>query len=491
MEVEVKNLPVDTILSDLIIVPIFEKTIFQEKGLGDTCSNYINSLLEENKCQKYGQTTFIHTLGFCNSKQILLLGLGEKEILTPDKVRQTIAMAIRTACKQKIQTASILVEDLLMESMYISAITEGAILGDYKFNYYKTNNQSVSVEKLFLIVQDVSNLNLLQSIAAQAVLIANGVNLTRDLVNHPAQYMTPEKMAWHANEIAQHTGMEVSVLQSDDIAAAGMHAIKAVAQGSDTLPYFIVLKYQGNPDSAEFIAYIGKGITFDSGGISLKPSEKMGDMKGDMAGGGAVLGAMSVIGQLKPKVNIWGIIPCAENMPSGHAYRPGDIISSLSGKTIEIITTDAEGRLILADAITYARNHGASKVIDLATLTGACVVALGNSTSGVITNNQDWYHSVAKAASQTGEKIWEMPNFTEYKELIKSDLADLKNSGGRMAGMITAGLFLGEFAEETPWVHVDIAGTSDLDKAQGYNHKGATGAGVRLLVQLAQDMGTS
>ena len=308
------------------------------------------------------------------------------------------------------------------------------------------------------------------------------------MINHPPQYMTPAKMAWHAGEIAKQCGLEFSVLEKEDMAANGMGALLAVAQGSDAPPKLITIKYQGNPASQELVAYVGKGITFDSGGISLKPSQNMDEMKRDMAGGGAVIGAMLAIAQLKPKVNIVAIVPCTENMPSGSAFRPGDIITAMNGKTIEVLSTDAEGRLILADAVTYAKKLGAARIVDLATLTGACVVGLGSVYSGVISNNSEWCKAVIDASRQVGEKMWELPNDEEYLRQIKSSVADLKNSGGRPAGAITAGLFIGQFAEKTPWVHIDIAGTSDADKGRGYNLKGGTGVGVRTLVQLAADL---
>ena len=267
-----------------------------------------------------------------------------------------------------------------------------------------------------------------------------------------------------------------------------MLAFLAVAQGTQEPPRLIILKYTGNPIKTEYVAFIGKGVTFDSGGISLKPSEGMEEMKTDMAGGAAVLGAMRAIAQLKPKLNVIAIVPCTENMPSGISLKPGDVISSMAGKSIEIVNTDAEGRLLLADAVTYAKQLGAEKLVDLATLTGACVVALGSITSGIISNNDKWCERVLDAASKCGEKMWRLPAFDEYKEQIKSPIADLKNSGGRPAGAITAGLFIAEFAGNTPWVHIDIAGTATVNKDTGYNVTGATGAGVRTLIQLACDL---
>jgi len=253
---------------------------------------------------------------------------------------------------------------------------------------------------------------------------------------------------------------------------------------------FIILEYSGGRRGEKPYVIVGKGLTFDSGGISLKPSENMHEMKDDMAGAAAVLGAMQAIATLKPPVNIVAVVPCTENLPSGYAFRPGDVIDCLGGKTVEIISTDAEGRLILADAVAYALRLGATHVIDLATLTGACVVALGNVTSGVMSNDRELCRLVLDAAVPAGERMWELPLFEEYKEQIKSDIADLKNSGGRPAGAITAALFIAAFTAGKPWVHIDIAGTVSCDKDKGYNVKGATGVGVRTLVRLAENLGT-
>jgi len=304
--------------------------------------------------------------------------------------------------------------------------------------------------------------------------------------------MTPSKMAETAGGIAGRYGLDLTVLDADAAAELGFNAFLAVARGSQEPPKIILLKYTGDPAAGKnLLAFVGKGITFDSGGLSLKPSEGMQEMKDDMAGAAAVLAAMQAIAQLKPAVNILAVLPCTENLPSGYALKPGDVIDSLAGKTIEIISTDAEGRLILADAIAYARRLGATHIVDLATLTGACVVALGHVASAVMTNNRDWGRLILAAAEATGEKMWELPLFEEYKEQIKSDIADIKNTGGRPAGAITAGIFLAEFAGDTPWVHIDIAGTVSSDKEKDYNVKGATGVGVRTLIQLAANLGTS
>jgi leucyl aminopeptidase len=279
------------------------------------------------------------------------------------------------------------------------------------------------------------------------------------------------------------------VIERDEARELGMDAFLGVAQGSQQPPKFIVLHYNGRGPDENDIALIGKGITFDSGGISIKPSEGMGDMKGDMAGGAAVMAAMGAIAELKPKVNVMAVVAATENLPGGTALKPGDVLKSMSGKTIEIITTDAEGRLTLADAISYARKQGARTIIDVATLTGAIEVALGNICTGVFGNNQDLVNRIIAAGEQAGERAWQLPMLEEYKEQNKSNVADIKNSGGRPAGSITAALFLAEFAGDTPWVHMDIAGTSDTDKERGYLVKGATGIPVRTLVNFVMASG--
>jgi leucyl aminopeptidase len=278
--------------------------------------------------------------------------------------------------------------------------------------------------------------------------------------------------------------LEIEILERKQIEELGMGGLLGVAQGSQQPPKFIVLRYQGKSAKAVDIALVGKGITFDSGGISLKPSQDMGDMKSDMAGGASVIAAMGAIGQLKPKINVMAIVAATENLPSGTALKPADVLTAMNGKTIEIITTDAEGRLTLADALGYANKQGAKLIVDIATLTGACEVALGYVTTGAFTNNQELQDKVIAAGTEAGDKIWPFPMFEEYKELNKSDVADLKNTGGSKGGAITAALFLEEFAEKTPWVHLDIAGTALLNSPKGYYIKGATGVPTRSLIKL-------
>jgi leucyl aminopeptidase len=291
-------------------------------------------------------------------------------------------------------------------------------------------------------------------------------------------------MAERAKVVADACGLGCTILEKEEMKELGMEALLGVAQGSQQPAKFILLSYKGDETSEKAVGFLGKGVTFDSGGISLKSEEGLKEMKNDMAGGAAVIAALSAIAQLKPKLNVTGIIPAVENMPSGSALKPGDILKAMSGKTIEIVSSDAEGRLILADALSYATKQGLSPLIDLATLTGACIVALGRICSGAFTNNRELVSQVIKAGQEAGEYIWELPMYDEYKELNKSEIADIKNVGNRSAGAITGAQFLVEFVD-TPWVHLDIAGPAYSEKDKGHLVKGGTGVGVRTLVNLA------
>ncbi|MDO8491690.1 MAG: leucyl aminopeptidase, partial [Dehalococcoidia bacterium] len=370
------------------------------------------------------------------------------------------------------------------------AIAEGAVLGLYTFKKHQTKDKNNGKELTELLVVDREQASLpeLERGIARGSIIAEATNLARDMVNEPANFMTPTHMADAARKVAAEQGLEVTVLGPEEIKALNMGGLLGVAQGSAQPPCFIILRYRGNPGSKNTLGLVGKGLTFDSGGISIKPSERMEEMKTDMSGGAAVIAAMKAIAQLKPKINVTGLVPATENLPDGKAYKPGDVLKAMNGKTIEIISTDAEGRVILADALVYARKEGLSPVVDAATLTGACVVALGHVCSGAFTNNQPFLEKVSKAAEVAGERAWQLPMYDDYKELNKSDVADMKNAGNRYGGAITAAQFLAEFIEDTPWVHLDIAGTADTDKTKGYQVKGATGVPVRTFVNLALNM---
>jgi leucyl aminopeptidase len=300
--------------------------------------------------------------------------------------------------------------------------------------------------------------------------------------------MTPTHMAEAAKKVAESNGLEIDVLDEARARAEGMGSFLSVAQGSVQPPKMIVLRYNGDPSSKEVLALVGKGITFDTGGISIKPAERMEEMKYDMSGGASVIAAMSAIGKLKPKLNVIGIVPATENMPGGKATKPGDIVKAMNGKTIEVINTDAEGRLILADALCYANKLGATKIVDAATLTGACVIALGHASSAAVTNDEEFGSEFLAAAKPTGERYWQMPYYEDYTAQMKSDIADLKNTGGRAAGTLTAAAFLKEFVGETPWVHLDVAGTAYLENESAWQAKGPTGTPVRAFVALVESL---
>lgn len=365
---------------------------------------------------------------------------------------------------------------------YLEAVVEGLYLGAYTFTEFKSEAKAAPECTVTLC----SAIPEAEALVAKAQVSAEAVCFTRDLVNRPGNVVNPEVMANAASKLAEELPLEVEVLDEVQMAERKMGAILAVGQGSANPPRMITLKYNG-ADAAPYVAYVGKGITFDSGGISIKPDDGMGEMKDDMSGAGAVLGAMKAIATLGLKCNVIGILACAENMPGGRAQRPGDIVRAANGKTIEVISTDAEGRMVLADAVDYACKLGAQKVIDIATLTGAVIIALGKETSGIVSNDDALVEQIKKAGKFAGENYWQLPSLPECKEAIKSDVADLLNSAGRPGGCITGGLFIGEFvAKGIPWAHLDIGGTSTATKDSGHKVKGGTGFGTLTLIKLAE-----
>ncbi|AOT71048.1 leucyl aminopeptidase [Geosporobacter ferrireducens] len=459
-----------------------------DRQLGGVIGEMIITETFEGKAM---EVQVIHTLGRITPKNLILAGLGEEEKVDEEILRNVLGSAVKTARKLGNKKVAFCLEEDLEKKLCPVALgqslAEGVLMALYRFDKYKsTEKKQEEIEEVFLLKKYAVEDGLIQKGIQRGTALGKAVNLTRDLVNEPGNRMTPTVMAGVAKKVAVNHGMRIEILEKEDMEKLGMHALIGVAKGSAEPPKLIVMEYNGGTPQGEKIALVGKGITFDAGGISIKPAQGMEEMKDDMAGGAAVIGAMDAIGALKPQINIIAIIPACENLPSGTAQKPGDVVKSMSGKTIEIINTDAEGRLILVDAITYAIQKGADKVIDIATLTGACVVALGHVTTGALANNEALWLQVKEAAARAGDKIWQMPAFEEYKELIKSDIADIKNTGGRWAGMITAGLFIGAFVEKKPWVHIDIAGTVSTQKERGYRVKGPTGVGVRTLAHLAE-----
>ena len=497
MEIKVIAGGIAAIEADAIIVNFLEGAEHPNGDLAivdKALDGAISQLIGRGEVKgKLNEVTVIHSLGKLPAAQVVVAGLGKKQELTGDRVRGAVAATCRWLRQKRVENIATVAQGAGIAGINLEsaaqAVTEGALLGLYTFRKYITKEADHGEIKQLLIVDgDKSALPLLEQGSCKGKFLAEAANQARDMVNEPANYMTPGDMAETAKKLAETYGLEVDVLEREQMQELGMGALLGVAKGSRQPPRCIVLKYGGSGSSAMDIALIGKGITFDSGGISIKPSNGMAEMKGDMAGGAAVLAAMSAIAQLKPKINVMAVVPATENLPDGGALKPGDIITAMGGKTIEIISTDAEGRLILADAIGYARKLSVGSIIDVATLTGNCMVALGDVCTGAFGNNQEVMDMVIAAGAEAGELIWQMPMYKQYKEQNKSDVADIKNVGDRYGGAITAAQFLAEFIDDIPWVHLDIAGTSMSDKERAYLVKGATGVPVRTLVNLVLSM---
>ncbi|MDY6892181.1 MAG: leucyl aminopeptidase [Chloroflexota bacterium] len=482
---------------DAVIVNLFEgvdKPGGATGAVDEALGGVISKLISGGEIKgKLNEVTVIHTMGKLESERVAVVGLGKQEKFTYDTIRGVTAAACRSLKKVGAKRVATIVHGAGIGGMdvekSVQALAEGSILGLYAFREHITKSpDNGEIQELVIVEHDESKVPVIERGVHLGRILAEATNFTRDMVNQPANYMTPTDMVGMARRVADDWKLEFSVLERDEMEKLGMGALLGVAQGSKQPPKFIILSYRGDGHDASTVGLIGKGITFDSGGISIKPSENMDEMKSDMAGGAAVIGAMRAIAELKPWINVTGLIPATENLPGGAAVKPGDILKAMNGKTIEVANTDAEGRLILADALCYAKKLGFTPLIDIATLTGACVVALGDICTGAFTNDQELVAMVMKAGEEAGEKIWQLPMYEEYKELNKSEVADIKNTGGRYGGAITAAQFLAEFSEDTPWVHLDIAGTSFLKKEKTYLGKGATGAGVRTLVNLVMGM---
>jgi leucyl aminopeptidase len=494
MDLKVKVGNIRRSRADAIVLGIFEG-IRRPRGdvstINKALGGAVSQLIHEGEIKgKLGEVTVIHSLGKITPERVVLIGLGKRSELSLEKVRIATAEFCQALQKKGVRhvATSLLGAGFnkISHRTASEAITEGAILGPYRFRkHFTKESEQGQIEEVTIVERSRSIIGAIKQGIEEGRIVAEATNHARDMVNEPANFMTPTSMAQEAANLAEKYGLMLTVLEREDMQKLGMGALLGVAQGSQQPPKFIVLKYKGKSSKDYDIALIGKGITFDSGGISLKPAENMGEMKDDMAGGASVLAAISAISQLKAPINVMAIVGATENLPSGSALKPADVLTSMSGKTIEIESTDAEGRLTLADAIGYANSQKVKRIIDIATLTGGCVTALGDVATGAFTNNQSLINKVLSAGSETGDKIWQLPMYDEYKEQNKSDVADIKNTGGRKASPITAALFLGEFAGETPWVHLDIAGTAFLDKPRGYYIKGATGVPTRTLVRLA------
>lgn len=432
------------------------------------------------------QTALYHTRGRLAAGRVVLVGLGPRGKVDAERVRQAAGTAAKLARDRGARRVAFTLlgagNNGLTPAGAAQAAAEGAILGLFRFDLYKSKKEEKAVDSVAVLAPATE----VQAAVERSRLLAEATCLARELAYQPGNRMTPRLLAEEAGRVAAGAGLEIEVFDEQRMAQEEMGALLGVARGSHEPPRFIVMRYRSGRRDAPLLALVGKGLTFDAGGISIKPAEGMEEMKMDKSGGAAVIAAMGAIARLQPALDVIGIVPATENLPGGGAQKPGDVVRACNGKTIEVINTDAEGRLILADAVAYAAKLGARWIVDIATLTGAVVIALGGQAAAVLGNDQALIDKVRAAGEDVGERFWQLPAYEEYKEQYKSKVADIKNVGGRPGGTITGGLIVGEFVGETPWAHLDIAGVAWHDRDQPYKPAGASGFGVRTLVRLAE-----
>ena len=483
-----------------VVVNLFEGVTHPGGATGaidSALDGAISDLIAEGDITgKKCELTLIYSLGRIPTRRVVVAGLGKSESFDSGVASEVHADVARFLCSKGVGSYATILHGAGIAGLDVHqsahAAAEGIVLGLYSFDKYKADPGSGKIESVNIVEFDESKLASARTAVARGCTIADSVNLARDMANEPANYMTPTRMSEIALEVASDCGMSLTVLEREDIEALGMGAFAGVAQGTEEPPKLIEMKYYGDPDNPHnSIALLGKGITFDSGGLDIKSASGMLTMKGDMAGGASVIAAMKAIGWLKPRINVWGIVAATENMPGRRAQRPGDVVRAMNGTTIEIGNTDAEGRLVLADALCYAVQQGLDRIVDVATLTGAVRVALGDGATGVFGNDQSWVNSIIDAGNRVGEPMWQLPTFSSYKSQYKSDVADIKNTGGSGAGAITGALIIGEFAGDAKWAHLDIAATSSVGKTAGIKPAGSTGVPVRTLVELTENLAAS
>ena len=483
MQITLQRQPIEQVQTDALVLLVFQDRREDRLGLGE--------LFDAGEIAgKPFEMTLLHNVPGMRAKRVLAVGAGKPGKFNAAELRRAVGAAIRHLKSKSITEAAIWLDAAQASADYAAAAVEGAILGDFETDRYKTDKKDVKpVERLTVAVAEGGP--QLDAAVERGRIVAEAQNFARELANEPANRLTPMGLAEHAHRMAEEFGLEYEVLDRDRMAQLGMGSLLGVAIGSAEPPALIVLRYRpaAAPAGSVHLGLVGKGVTFDTGGISIKPADGMEKMKYDMAGGAATIGAMRALAQLKPAIPVTALIPAVENMPGSRAQRPGDIVTSLSGKTIEVINTDAEGRLILADALSYAQKLGCTHLVDAATLTGAIVVALGHINVGLFANDDALRERVMLAARAEGEKMWHMPLEDDYKDYLKSAFADMPNVGGRYGGAVTAAMFLKEFADPTPWVHLDIAGTAWLDDGKPFLAKGPTGVPLRTMVRLAMDWG--
>ena len=487
MEIKLEKGSVEQLSVDALAVICFESddnppAVLAEQG------GWLQEILSSGEFSgKLYETVTLHRPQNVAAKRLVAIGGGKRTTFSTVEARRIAGSLVRSLKSKGVRTLALVLNQA--EAAMVVAVTEGAVLGSWEADKYKSDPKKNEARiTSFSLCPGGAVTPEIEQAFEQGRIIGEAQNLTRDLVNEPANKLTPGDLVAEARAMASSYGLECEVLDAEAMTKLGMGALLGVAQGSSNPPYLIAIKYRpATAVGTDHLALVGKGVTFDTGGVSIKPSEGMEKMKYDMAGAAAVIGAMRALAQLKPAIPVTGYVPTVENMINGNAQRPGDIVTALSGKTIEVLNTDAEGRLILADALTYANRNGATHLVDAATLTGAIGVALGHHNMGAFTNHEGFLSKFMAAARAAGEKAWQLPMDEEYKDYLKSAFADLPNIGGRPAGSITAAWFLREFADPTPWVHLDIASTAWLDEGKSWLSKGPSGVGVRSFVQLALD----
>ena len=507
--------------TECLVVPVLDTA---ENSNGDKSTKHNPQIQTEDKAVldaaadliaagevtgKMLEIALLHKPAGLKAKRLMLIGGGNAKNFSSYELRKLAGAAVRSLKAKELKSLAFVAPsswagkaDPVSQSTLafrrggmedaVKSIVEGAFIGNFDPDYYKSDREDQKIEELVIVAPKGANQRSLNAAIEQGRIIGEAQNFTRDLVNEPGNRMTPSILADRAKAMCDETGLACEIYGPDKIKELKMGAFWSVAQGSEEEPRLIVMRYE--PDRApkrRVLGLVGKGITFDSGGISIKPGEGMEKMKYDMAGGAAMIGAMRAIAQLKPNLRVIGIVCASENMPSGKAQKPGDVQIAMSGKSIEIINTDAEGRLVLADGLHYARQLGCTHLIDAATLTGACVVALGMVNAGVFANDEDFYERFSKSLQKSGEKMWRLPVDEEYREMIKSNIADIVNSGGRWGGAVTAAMFLKEFVGDTPWLHLDIAGVAWMEDNKPWIAKGPSGIPVRSLVEFVRDLAAS
>ncbi len=497
MQVDVKIGRAESEPADVLVLLHCEgQALARQDGavLDSILAGSLREILQSKEFEgKANETLLYHTHAKIPAKRLLLVGLGKKQDLTLDSMRQAMGYAAKRVRQSKADSFTVMFPSIMPKGQSsietAQAMVEGAMLGGYQFTVYRSENSAgKDIAALTLLAPQKSQSRQLTEGVRRGIAAAEATIFVRDLCNHPSNVMTPARIADEARTIAKEEKITLKILEKKDMEQLGMGALLGVARGSHEPPKFIILEYNGAKKRDERpVVFVGKTITFDTGGISLKPAENMEHMKADMTGGAEVLASIRAAARLKLPLRLISILPVAENMPGGRAMKPGDVVKTLSGKTVEVQNTDAEGRLILSDGLAYAQRFKPAALIDIATLTGACVVALGQFAIGMFGTEPRLKDQIRKSGLKTGERVWEMPLWEEYFEQLRSDVADMRNIGGRGGGMITAALFLSKFVGDCPWVHLDIASTDWSERERAYIAKGPTGIGTRLLIQYLID----